>query len=163
MLRKTCNKCKIEKDIDEFHKRSDTKDGLTQQCKTCNNERRRNYYKENRETQLQQAKEYHKKKQERMQQIAVKARSRKRKDGDLEKERKKTFIIEVMALIADDWKCRNCQVEVHFQEEKTITKAYVEMIVPAHLGGISELSNLQTLCRSCKINRDRQIQQTFTD
>lgn len=163
MLRKTCTKCEIEKDIDEFHKRSDQKDGLTQQCKECNNSRRKQYYKEKREKELQQSNEYQKKKRERMQQIAVKARSRKRKDGDLEKERKKTFILEVMVLLADDWKCRNCQTEVHFQEEKTITKAYVELIVPAHLGGISELNNLQTLCRSCKINRDRQVQKTFID
>ena len=32
---KTCYKCKVDKEITEFHKDKTTKDGLCSQCKTC--------------------------------------------------------------------------------------------------------------------------------
>ena len=35
MTKKICSKCKIEKDVCEFNKRKDSKDGLRGYCKKC--------------------------------------------------------------------------------------------------------------------------------
>jgi hypothetical protein len=32
---KVCNKCKVEKELNEFHKRLSSKDGLNETCKSC--------------------------------------------------------------------------------------------------------------------------------
>jgi hypothetical protein len=46
MEKKICNKCKIEKDVCEYHKAKKHKDGLSYQCKICvNSLRKQNYYK----------------------------------------------------------------------------------------------------------------------
>jgi hypothetical protein len=47
---KTCSKCKIEKDYKEFYKQScNSKDGYQSHCKICDNERKKNWNKNNAE------------------------------------------------------------------------------------------------------------------
>ena len=57
---KTCTKCKVEKDVVEFHKNKYKKDGLKSECKYCQKEyreankelikeRKKKYYKANKE------------------------------------------------------------------------------------------------------------------
>jgi hypothetical protein len=43
METKVCNKCKIEKSVDEFHINKDGKDGYHSQCKKCKNEYKKFY------------------------------------------------------------------------------------------------------------------------
>ena len=44
---KTCKKCLVEKPIVDFNKRSDSKDGLSHECRYCSKLRGKNYYKIN--------------------------------------------------------------------------------------------------------------------
>lgn len=44
---KTCTKCKDEKDLSEFNKRSSAPDGLAHQCKACNSKNLKKHYQEN--------------------------------------------------------------------------------------------------------------------
>jgi hypothetical protein len=44
---KICTKCKIEKDLDGFHKHKASKDGLRTICKKCRIEQEKNYYIKN--------------------------------------------------------------------------------------------------------------------
>lgn len=46
---KICNVCKIDKSLDNFHKRKDSKDGLRNECKECTRVRINNYRKVNKE------------------------------------------------------------------------------------------------------------------
>ncbi len=46
-MKKVCKKCKIEKDLDLFHKRSLSKDGYRNICKECRKGIDNKYYKEN--------------------------------------------------------------------------------------------------------------------
>src|ERR1039457_1664515 len=46
---KVCTKCKEEKEITEFGKSSKSKDGTYSLCRICNNERTKEYYKNNKE------------------------------------------------------------------------------------------------------------------
>jgi hypothetical protein len=43
METKTCSKCKIKKDKSEFTRRSDRKNSLFSECKSCNNKRSKEY------------------------------------------------------------------------------------------------------------------------
>jgi hypothetical protein len=52
---KTCIKCKVEKELSEFAKKKDTKDGLRYNCKSCYRE----YYQANKEKISKQKKEYY--------------------------------------------------------------------------------------------------------
>jgi hypothetical protein len=43
MICKRCNECGIEKELSEFQKRKDSKDGLRSKCKTCISEYQKSY------------------------------------------------------------------------------------------------------------------------
>lgn len=64
MDKKICTKCKIERDITEFHKRKTGKDGINSRCKLCDNinlEKRRYKYDPCREKARLYHKEYQRK------------------------------------------------------------------------------------------------------
>jgi hypothetical protein len=44
---KICTSCKIEQDIDQFSKRTASKNGISTRCKTCNKNYLKNHYSEN--------------------------------------------------------------------------------------------------------------------
>lgn len=44
MASKVCSKCKVEKSLDNFHRRKSRKDGRTSRCKTCRRQRQRENY-----------------------------------------------------------------------------------------------------------------------
>jgi hypothetical protein len=54
-MKKTCSKCGIEKDASEFHRNKNYKDGFLSRC----NERKREYYHENKEQNKGDRKEYY--------------------------------------------------------------------------------------------------------
>ena len=58
METKVCSKCKTEKEICEFYKRKETKDGYRSDCKCCFNERALEYKKNNEEKIKQRSKNY---------------------------------------------------------------------------------------------------------
>lgn len=63
ILEKKCRKCEITKDIKEFSKKRDTKDGYRNKCKECNKkyrEENKNYFKKWREENKYIMKEYYK-------------------------------------------------------------------------------------------------------
>ena len=59
METKVCSCCKIEKDIKEFHKKSDSKDGHYYYCKECSSIKRKKYYQENKEHSKKIMKKYY--------------------------------------------------------------------------------------------------------
>jgi len=66
METKVCYRCKQEKPLSEFSKRRSSKDGAVGECKTCDSDRCRNYYKKNKEKVLKQKSDYYKKNRERV-------------------------------------------------------------------------------------------------
>lgn len=60
--KKQCSKCKEWKDLEEFSKDSNTKDGLGLRCKSCCKE----YYDKNKSKNLLQKKEYYIKNREKI-------------------------------------------------------------------------------------------------
>lgn len=55
-MKKKCKKCLIVKDVNDFHK---LKDGFRPRCKTCMNQQRKEYYKNNKEKCNKQAMAYY--------------------------------------------------------------------------------------------------------
>jgi len=53
---RTCNKCGVEKELQEFTKKKGYKEGRIKTCKTCASVRNRQYYNDNKE----KAREWHK-------------------------------------------------------------------------------------------------------
>jgi len=48
-MSKVCTKCEIEKNLEEFHNRKDSKDGYRNECKTCRKQKEQKYYINNAE------------------------------------------------------------------------------------------------------------------
>ena len=49
VIMKTCGNCKTEKELTEFHKNCESKDGHTSQCKVCRRAIKKIYYAANKE------------------------------------------------------------------------------------------------------------------
>ena len=60
-MKKRCSKCEDEKELDEFNKKKSNKDGLQGECRECQGETSREYYKVNNEKQKKQINEAKKK------------------------------------------------------------------------------------------------------
>jgi len=58
---KKCTKCKVDKEITEFSKDKQKKDGISLSCKLCSKEYHKEYHKENKNKIIEQKKEYYKK------------------------------------------------------------------------------------------------------
>jgi hypothetical protein len=54
-MKKICNKCKVPKELDEFYKHPDYKDGRCGQCKECQNKYSKKYQQENKENHTKNA------------------------------------------------------------------------------------------------------------
>lgn len=58
MIRKVCSKCRIEKELSEFHKRSRTKDGYNYNCKKCRSSETKDFYEKHKDKILEKIKKY---------------------------------------------------------------------------------------------------------
>lgn len=56
---KTCSKCKVDKELSDFHKRHRSSDGLMAQCKECVNSRIRDAYKRDPKAKIAKTRQYH--------------------------------------------------------------------------------------------------------
>ena len=55
---KKCTTCKVEKELTEFHKKKESKDGLRADCKSCKKEYDKEHYQTNKERVKERIKEY---------------------------------------------------------------------------------------------------------
>lgn len=63
---KICTICNIEKSIDDFYRRKDSKDGIRHECKICWNEKKRKYNLENKTKISENKKKYYQENKERI-------------------------------------------------------------------------------------------------
>lgn len=61
METKICSKCGVKKDINDFYKKNDSKDGCYSYCKKCSSIIRKQYYEKNKENSKLKMKEYYQK------------------------------------------------------------------------------------------------------
>ena len=58
-MTKICSKCGIEKSLDQFPKRKDSKDGLRTDCNECNRKQKKQYYEDNKEILIEKQRQYY--------------------------------------------------------------------------------------------------------
>lgn len=98
---KTCTKCKIEKDLEQFHKDTVTKDGYAYRCKDCKNNYNKDYYKidENKEKYNEYSKDYYLNNPEKF-------------EFYIEKDKEKRFIV------SKNWKKENRERYLKYRRDK---------------------------------------------
>ena len=106
MKTKVCKKCKTEKSLLEFYKRSGTSDGLTSWCKECRKEYQKEYQKNNSEHQKEYKKEYNQKPE-------VKKRKRERSKKWYQKHREEKIKRSKEYYKNNPEKCRKNNKEWH--------------------------------------------------
>ena len=88
-LKKICSICKVEKNINEFNKNSNTKDGYRSDCRECQSKYYKEYYQENKDSIAEKSKEY---RQENKDKIAEYKKEYRQKNKDKIAESHKKYI-----------------------------------------------------------------------
>ena len=182
ILTKTCTKCKTEKLTTEFHKKKDTKDGLTLKCKLCIkkyntenkdkiNKRRREKHKENpNKMKIQNKINYERHKKSRL--IKNKEYCEKHKDR-LKKYRAKYYSSEKGKLVKINHRHKRRSLlkngDVTTEQLKNLyntskncywcgvklfkENTHLDHLMPFKLGGKHTISNLVLACCSCNLKK----------
>jgi hypothetical protein len=111
--KKTCSKCGITKELDEFNKDKTQKDNKSKICKTCINEYRRNHYKNNGEMYKKYKKHrnlYYKKMKEEKPEL-LKQRRKKHQKTYLNKRLKNKALKEMYDVYGDKY-CHICEAKL---------------------------------------------------
>lgn len=69
---KTCSKCKETKELTEFYKHKNCKDGIHSSCKTCDNEKKKKYIEDNKENVIIRKRTYYQSNKDKFKQYAKK-------------------------------------------------------------------------------------------
>jgi 5-methylcytosine-specific restriction endonuclease McrA len=157
---KICSKCKVEKPVTEFHKKSGTKDGLQLVCKNCVSQydlfyRLVNKEKESTRYRLRYAADSENKKnlqkayyKENPEKYAAHNRSRRARKKNAEGN----HTIDDIRLIFYNQRgfCANCKAKLLKTGKQ---KYHVDHIIPLSRGGSDWPINLQCLCQSCNLRK----------
>lgn len=130
---KTCNKCERELPVSEFHRRSDTPDGLRYECKNCNLSIALNYHYANRERRL-------------MNMRVASAKQNATRYGVTSTLTKAEFQNH---LALNDYACEDCGVaweELHH-------------IIPMSQGGSNTINNVKIVCKACHVQNHRELRE----
>ena len=88
---KTCTRCKIEKELSEFIKHKNTKDGLNIYCKSCKKEYDKEHYQANKERYQERRKERYQDNKERIkEQVKEYRQANKERLNEYERQRRQT-------------------------------------------------------------------------
>lgn len=139
---KVCSKCRVPKQLSEFHKQSDKKDGLAHNCKVCRSKAQARRYKQKRDHILTTAAKY--RSAHLADHAAREAARRSRKHST------STSDCLELAMIQEFY--NECPPGYH-----------VDHIMPIALGGRHELTNLQWLEASLNLQKSAKHPDTWGD
>jgi 5-methylcytosine-specific restriction enzyme A len=144
---KLCRICSEVKPYEEFSERAEMKDGYKNECKQCTNEKRKEYYANNRDKEKARSKSYS---------------QRTKATKDERAAKRKVLLMRMHVMVRDRLICQACRCEVDFEGKRNSPKrACVDYIIPKQMGGKVDVSNLQTLCRLCMERKARRIAASF--
>lgn len=151
MKTKECGKCKLIKDIDQFHLNKSTKTGYSSRCKSCKAESDATYRSVNRNKLLKKKQKYYrnggkevlelwyKNNPEKVLAKSVKARAKRRSKENTQ---------NILSTDFKDWVTAQLKICVYCGCNCT-TNFEVEHISPLSKEGQHELDNLAIACHEC--------------
>jgi len=175
---KKCNCCGTIKELSEFHKRKDTKDGYRNECKDCRNSKAKNsyhknpekkveyrkrnsekiakrmfeYYNLNKDKLLTQQKRYRASQQGKAISQKVEAQRylqvKSTRDGSITSETLESLYI------AQNGKCYICKCDLTQLKRRN---QHLDHIVPLSKGGEHILSNVAWSCSSCNFKKSNNL------
>lgn len=156
---KICSKCGVEKPHAEFSKHKGKKDGLHCYCKTCDIERRNNYYNSNKDVVLKQGREYYEKnkeyilKQKRNYRQSNRGRSVERNKSN---KRRDLEINGINRLTENEF----LELKLLSEEASMLGKGWhLDHIVPLSKGGRHHPDNLQIVRASYNLRKNNNLWQ----
>ncbi len=159
---KTCNTCKLEKNLAEFNKRKNRKGGLRYTCKVCAAKYDAKYYLENKEKRSKQCAKWYQKNKEKIAKTGAKykkdhpekcrASDRRRRARKLQVKENYTRLDEIFTRNIFSNRCYNCQTT----EELVIDHHY-----PLSRGHKLERDNAVVLCKSCNSSKHNKLPENF--
>lgn len=151
MINNICIRCKQEKPIEQFGKRSSRPGGIRHECKACQAIERRDYYERNKDKELKRSIQYAKDNPDIIAAIGKRNRPKyKELRSTLEHKRRAikkgnggshTVAQWKAILVASNYTCKHCG--------RTDVKLTKDHIIPLTKGGTDNADNLQPLCSSC--------------
>jgi len=166
---KTCTKCGETKELTEFSKRKDTKDGLAYTCKACFNAYNKAHYQANKEHILERHRVYHKANRESRKEYHRKwYRANKGRIAELQREYKKAHPLKRREFEGRR-RAREHGVPIgHADYELVVAtsnglcgicgdpifgKFDIDHIVPLTKGGAHSTDNLQVAHHHCNVSK----------
>jgi len=151
---KVCTKCGKPKHLDEFYKSKESRDGRESRCSNCSREKRKKYYTNNRDQELQRCHVYIANNLERR-----RANSRKWQANNPEKHRLNAIAgthrrrarkrINGGKFTTAQWRA----VLAHYNHECVACgrdhDIQADHVIPLACGGSNDITNLQPLCKWC--------------
>lgn len=166
--RKVCSRCHVRKKSSEFYRRAAALDGLFTECKQCNNGRKRDFCRDNREQvnaygrefsaqpdQKRKKKEYCEANREVNRRGCRAWYIRNRDKAAMKSDRRR--LRETLAFVEpvsrrkvwerDDEACQICKSAVDFAD------MHLDHIIPISRGGEHSYANTQTTCATCNLSK----------
>lgn len=131
---KLCNVCNFVLSTTSFGKNKHNSDGLSSSCTSCHNKQQATYYYSNPEAQV--------------------ARVRKR-DRNLDRALTSTEIHNIFNKY--DYKCTYCGYDNDTHNIDYGENLHLDHIIPLSKGGLTEVTNIQLLCRTCNCKKGNKM------
>lgn len=178
IITKICTKCKIEKELTDFHKDKKNKDGFSNRCKECAREYSKRYRKENKERLINNKKIYRKvnkdnlkqynksyytqKRMERLEYQKNYQKENKDKVYNLnrikqEKEKSLGTITKEQETVRFNFFNKSCC----YCNSTNVKENYKDHIIPINDKGLNHITNTVTCCVSCNSKKRTKSLETF--
>ena len=154
-----CNRCKVEKPLDGFHKNRKKENGHSPECKTCANKRSKLRYQREGEKLRRQMAEQRKRDYEYRLEIERRSRAKNKERHRPGKNARQSIRNRILAsdkflIIQKDliriyssscWKCG------------TLNNLSLDHILPLSRGGNHSAGNIMSLCKSCNSSKGNRL------
>lgn len=177
---KECRKCKQHKEVKDFYKRKDTKDGLQYKCKPCvqeensfyykkfkekRNKSKKRYYYQNREKYLKNKRIYYKNNREEIREKQNNYKKQNRAKYNYYNSRERAYKLEATPTWSNQEKIQVLYEKAKWLESLTGLKYHVDHIIPLkgdNVCGLHIWNNLQILESTLNCKKSNKVNDSWS-